>query len=153
MTKELAPVRGVSNQYGARTTGRAIGHLVTDGVFNELTVDVTGQSLSDGIFGQVFIPAGSLVQSAFVEVTEAFVFGGTTPEIAFGTKGSEVTNGVSVTEAEAEAVSTVDITASIQGTWTSALVATEVDVALGGTTPTVDTSVGKARIVVRYIHL
>lgn len=157
MTSEVATIRGVRNIYGTRDTGGALGVIKTAGISNELTADVTGETLtlSGDAFASVKIPANSLVTGAFVEITEAFDLGGTTPTILVGTKGSEVTNGVVVTEAQAEAIGLVDITAALAGTWNEVFFAaeTEVGVILGGTTPTSLAGTGVGRIVVTYIKL
>ena len=144
---------GVNNHYGTRDTGNGIGVIKSEGAYNELSVDITGDMLNNTFRPTVVIPAGSLVVSAFVDVSEVFVLGGTSPVIEVGTAGSEVTNGVSVTEAQAEAVGTVDITAALAGTWGASLAAaTTVGVAMSGTSPT-STSAGKAKVVVRYINV
>jgi hypothetical protein len=153
MSKELDSLRGVSVQYGARETGRAIGKLQSGGGRVRQAFDITGQLLNDGIHGVVKIPAGALVESAYVEVDEVFVLGGTTPTILVGTEGSEVTNGCVISEAQAEAASTYDISGTLTGTWAAGLAAdTEVSVALGGTSPTASATAGKARVVVEYVY-
>jgi len=144
---------GVNNHYGTRETGNGIGVIKTEGAYNELSVDITGDMLNNTFRPAMVIPAGSLIVSAFVDVSEVFVLGGTSPVIEVGTAGSEVTNGVSVTEAQAEAVGTVDITAALAGTWAASLAAaTTVGVAMSGTSPT-STSAGKAKVIVRYINV
>lgn len=155
MSTETMRIRGVSQQYGARDTGRTLGVIVTEGISNEVTVDVTGTNLTDLIYPEVFIPKGAIMTAAYFETTEVFVLGGTTPTILVGTKGSEVTNGLVVTEAQAEAVGADDITATLTGTWTAATslaAQTEVGIAFGGTTPT-STDVGKIRITIVYKKL
>ena len=153
MTVEIATIRGVRNNYGTRSKGGGIGFIKTSGISNELSVDVTGDSLTVGgeAFAEVKIPAGSIITGAWVEVTEAFTLGGTSPTILVGTAGSEATNGAVVSEAQAEAVGTVDITAALAGTWNEATLAAEtsVGVVLGGTSPT-SAATGSARIVVTY---
>ena len=153
MTYEANTGLNVNNHYGPRVTGNGIGVIKTEGAYNELSVDITGDMLNNTFRPEVVIPAGSLVVEAFVDVSEVFVLGGTAPVIEVGTAGSEVTNGVSVTEAQAEAVGTVDITAALAGTWAASLAAaTTVGVAMSGTSPT-STSAGKAKVVVRYINV
>jgi hypothetical protein len=156
MSFETTPLRGVRQNYGTRNTGYALGVVKTEGSSNELSVDITGETLANNAFAKVVIPAGSIVTNAYFETTEAFDLGGTTPTILVGTKGSEATNGVVVAEAEAEAIGSGDITASLQGTWAagSGLAAdTEVGVALGGTTPTVDAALGDITVTVVYKKL
>ena len=144
---------GVNNHYGARNTGNGIGTIKTEGAYNELAVFVTGEMLNNSFRPEVILPKGALVMEAFIDVSEAFSFGGTSPTIEVGTSGSEATNGVTTTKTQAEAIGTKDITSAIAGTWGSGLTAaTAVGVAMGGTSPTA-TSAGKARVVVRYINV
>jgi len=145
---------GVSNHYGARTIGGAIGTIKSEGAFSELSINITGEMLNSSFRPEVVLPAGSLPVEAFVDVSEAFILGGTSPAIVVGTSASEGTNGCEVDEATAEAVGTEDITASLTGTWAASLAAdTVVGVALGGTSPTATATAGRARLVVRYINL
>jgi len=154
MSYENSAGLNVHNHYGQRPIGGGAGHIKTEGAYKELTVDITGESLNSTFLPTIVIPAGALPVSAFVDVSEVFVLGGTTPAIEVGTSGSEVTNGVTVTEAQAEAVGTVDITAAFAGTWGASLAAaTTVGVALSGTTPTATATAGKAKVVVRYISV
>lgn len=156
MSVETMPIRGVRQQYGERFTGRALGVIKTEGISNELTVDVTGETLNDLSYAEVKLPAGSIITAAYFETSEVFVLGGTTPAIEVGTSGSEATNGVTVTEAQAEAVGADDITAALSGTWAAgaALAAeTTVGIAFSGTTPTATTGVGKLRVTIVYKKL
>ncbi len=153
MAVELGTIRGVRNIYGTRETGGAVGIIKTEGISNELTVDVTGDVLNDLLIATVVIPAGSILQAAYFETTEVFVLGGTTPALEIGTSGSEATNGVTVTEAQLEAVGADDITAALAGTWAAAgaLAAdTTVGIAFSGSTPTATRGLGKARVVIEY---
>ncbi len=144
----------VNNHYGPRPTGNGVGVIKTEGAYNELSVDVTGEMLNNTFRPTVVIPAGSLIVEAFVDISEEFDLGGTTPTILVGTATSEVTNGLVVSETLAEAVATTDITSTLTGTWDASLAAaTTVGVVLGGTTPTADATVGKGKIVVRYINV
>jgi len=151
MSTEVTTIRGVRQTYGTREPGGAIGVVKTEGISNELTVDFDSVSLSDDAFATVVIPAGSIPVAAYVEITEAFVMGGTSPTILVGTSGSEATNGCVISEALGEAIGAADITATLAGTWDNAglAAATTVGVALGGTSPTI-TSVGKGRVTVVY---
>ena len=148
---------GVHNHYGPREVKGSVGIMNTEGAMNELVVDLDGAMVSAEEFPlqAPIIPAGSRITDAYLEVSEAFVLGGTTPVIEVGTATSEATNGVSVTEAQAEAVGTYDLTAALAGTWagtTGLVAATTVGIDLGGTSPT-STSAGKARLVVRYVRV
>ncbi len=148
---------GVHNHYGPREVGKGVGVTKTSGFMNELTLDIDGDMVGAEEFALLapVIPAGSRIEDVFVEVSEAFVLGGTAPIIEVGTEGSEATNGFSTTEAQAEAVGTYDLTSALSGTWASAtgLAAdTTLGIALAGTTPTV-TSAGKMRVVIRYVKV
>jgi hypothetical protein len=99
------------------------------------------------------LPAGAVVKNVYVEVQEAFVLGGTTPTILLGTDTSEVTNGFVISEAQAEAVATYDVTGTLTGTWAAPLAAeTTVGLAMGGTSPT-STTAGKAKVIVEYVSV
>ena len=155
-TVELGTIRGVRNIYGGRDTGNSLGIIKTDGISNELTVDVTGDVLNDLLVAEVKIPARSILVAAYFETTEVFVLGGTTPALEVGTSGSEATNGVTVTEAQLETVGADDITAALAGTWAAgaALAAeTTVGIAFSGSTPTATRGAGKARVTIQYKKL
>ncbi len=129
------------------------GVVRTAGNKNELVVEFSGNDINDDDFQKAIVPAGSLVVDAYVEISEVFALGGTTPTINVGTDGSEGTNGVEISEAEAEALGTVDISASIAGTWAASLASdTTVSIALDGTTPTV-TDAGHAKVVIGYVKM
>ena len=148
---------GVFNFFGPRKVGEEnIGIVKTEGAYNELIIDVDGafinKVITDGTSKNLAIgklPAGIKIKEVILEVDTVFVVGGTSPTFLVGTEGSEATNGVSFTEAQAEAVGTV-VNTTFAGTWAAKLAAeTQVGFALGGTTPTL--SGGKARIIIRYI--
>lgn len=145
----------VSNHYGARDTGKTVGVSKTEGFVNELTINIDGDMVTAGAYALLApsLPAKSIVEDVYMEVTEAFVLGGTTPVIDIGTESTEATNGFTITEAQAEAVGMYDLTSALAGTWAAGLAAdTTVGLLLGGTSPTV-TSAGKAKIVIRYVAL
>ena len=147
----------VHNHYGPRDTGKTQGVIKSEGVYDELTFDLDGTMVGNEAFPLIapLIPAGSRIKEVFVEVSEVFVLGGTTPVIEVGTEGSEATNGFTVSETIAEAVGMYDLTSALSGTWATSvgLVAdTTVGIDLAGTTPTV-TSAGKARVVIRYVKM
>lgn len=142
----------VSNHYGSRDTGKTQGNIKTEGSMNELTLDIDGTMVGNEAFPLIApsLPAGAVIEDVYAHVTEAFVLGGTTPVIEVGTEGSEATNGVTISEAQAEATGTYDLTSALAGTWAAPLAAaTTVGIDLAGTTPTV-TSAGKMRLVIRY---
>jgi hypothetical protein len=152
MSFENDSLRGVRVQYGPRFPGFASGQYKTEGSAVELTMDVTGEVLNaPDTVADVVVPAGAYIEKAFYETTEVFTLGGTTPAIEIGTNGSEATNGVTVTEAQAEAVGAGDITAQLAGTWDNAALAadTTVGIAMSGTSPTSATT-GKLRVTIVY---
>ncbi len=155
MSFEKTPLRGVTAQYGARKAERAMGNMQSAGAKVELVLDLNADSVTDGLaVADIYIPKGSLIVKAFVEVEEAFALTGTSPAIVVGTEGSEATNGLVVNEATAEAVGTVDITSTLTGTWASSLAAdTKVGFGLSGTSPAATNGVGKARVVVEYLKV
>lgn len=149
---------GVLNHYGERGTQDGVaggGDLPGNGAVKEAVIFIKGEDFGTGTsFDTPYtLPAGSKFLEASVEVTEAFVLGGTTPTIEVGTNSSEVTNyAIGLSEAQAEATGGY-YNSTGGGTWAAALAAdTVVGVALGGTTPTV-TSAGKAKVVIRYIKI
>lgn len=142
----------VNNHYGVRETGKTTGNIKTEGSMNELTLDVDGTMVGNAAYTLVVpkLPAGAIIEDVYAEVSEAFVLGGTTPAIEIGTEGSEATNGFTITEAQAEAAASYDLTSALSGTWAAPLAAeTTLGLALSGTSPTV-TSAGKVRVVIRY---
>ena len=152
MSKENSAGLGVNNRYGPfLIPDGVVGVIKTEGAVNELTLEFSGKNINDDVILGT-LPAGAKPLEAYVEIEEVFALGGTTPIIEVGTDGSEVTNGVSIAEATAEATGTTVIT-TFAGTWANALTAnTNVSVALSGTSPTV-TDAGKARVVVRYVKV
>lgn len=146
----------VHTEYGVRVTGGNVGPLLTDGNLQELILDFTGQTFVD--IGEqlslaaTFIPAGAVIRKAVLWTKTAFTLTGTTPTILIGTFGTEVTNGVVITAAQAQAVGFYDITASQTGTWAAATplaARTKLGMALGGTTPTLSV-IGEARVTITY---
>lgn len=152
MALESTSGLNVKNFYGPRDTGGATGITKTEGIKNEMTLEIDATLAENGVFVEDFvIPAGSLILNAYIDVSEAFALGGTAPTILVGTDGSEVTNGLVVSEAVAEATGVADLTSTLTGTWGAKLAAaTTVGIALGGTSPTI-TEAGKAKLVVEYI--
>jgi hypothetical protein len=150
MSFEADATRGVKNHYGPRTTGKGLGRIRTAGSEVELTVDLTGDSIGSLLNGDVYLPAGALPTEWFLDVSEAFsVSAAATLDI--GTDGSEATNGLEITEALLEAVGTTK-SSTFAGTWAASLAAeTLVGHALTGTVS--DDTIGKARLVIRYINV
>lgn len=146
-------VTDVNNHYGQREVGGAKGNVKTEGAMNEMVIDFDGLEASNGLFHlgpDLKLPAGAVVEDVYLKVGSAFTLGGTTPTILIGTNGSEVTNGFVISEAQAEAAGTYDVTGTLTGTWASPLAAeTTVGIALGGTSPT-SASTGRGKVIIRY---
>jgi hypothetical protein len=149
-------VTTVNNQYGSRDTGDTNGVSKTEGFINELTIDINGGNVGAGAYALLAptLPAGAIIEDVYMEVTEVFVLGGTTPVIDVGTETSEATNGFTITEAQAEALGSYDLTSALSGTWAAPLAAaTTVGVLLGGGGSNTVTAAGKAKLVIRYAKL
>ena len=151
---------GVNNQYGVRTTGGSVGEEHVYGAYHVLKIDLTGQSINDAVGGfipPVVLPKGALIRRAILRVDEAFAISGTSPTVQIGSAGSVAANGIVLTEAELEAVGTKVPASAGAGTWsatsaTGLTAAAKVAIALGGTSPVVDSTVGKATLVLEYVH-
>lgn len=145
----------VAQHYGRREVHKDSGSVQTEGTLKELSMTIDGAMITAEAFPLLVpkLPAGTIVKNVFVEVLEVFVVGGDSATINVGTEGSENTNGFEVTEAQAEATGTYDVTASLQGTWAAPLAAeTTIGLDMDGTTPTI-TSAGKMRVVVQYVDM
>lgn len=142
-------VNGVKNFYGPRDRFPAsVGSVKTEGTSKELVFNFTGENYARVAHT---LPAGAIVRAAFVEITEVFALGGTTPTINIGISGSHGTNYVAeVSEAQAEALGTyVSTPAGSLAVATPTTAAHALVVALDGTTPTIGLG-GQAKVVVRY---
>lgn len=149
-------VSNVHNRYNGQKLGEQIGVNHSDTAVTEITMTITGeQLLRDVATGDAFLlaptlPVGAVLGDVIVQVKEAFVLTGTTPTILIGTQGSEVTNGFVISEAQAEAVGTYNVTGTKTGTWANPIAAAAlVGVALGGTTPVV-TAAGRMDVYIKY---
>lgn len=147
----------VNNHYGPFNTGKTNGVIGTVGGVNEMTIDLDGDMVTAEAFPLLApsLPAYSRITAVYWEVEEAFVLGGTSPVIEVGTEGSEATNGVTITESQAETVGVYDLTAALAGTWAAAAgftSAVTVGIDLAGTSPT-STSAGKGRLVIQYVKV
>lgn len=144
---------GVPAFYGTRTALEGLGgHIKTEGAKKEMVIEFAGTNINDGVMDSVVtLPANALVTAAYVDVNEAVTMTGTSPTILIGTNGSEVTNGLVISEAQAEAAGVYDIYSTATGTWAAGLLSdTSVSVALGGTSPTI-TNDGRIKVVVEYV--
>lgn len=145
----IEQVNGVKNYYGPRNRYEAVvGSVKTEGASKELVFNFTGENYAKVAHT---LPAGAIIRASFVEVTEAFVLGGTTPTINIGVSGSHGTNYVAeLSEAQAEAIGTyVSTPAGSLAVATPTTAALAIVVALDGTLPTI-TNAGQAKVVVRY---
>lgn len=145
--------QNVHNHFGPRDSGKTQGVNRTAGAVRELIIDFDGEMVGAAGFPLIApkLPAKAIIEDVYLEIFEAFVLGGTTPAIEFGTEGTEATNGVTITKAQAEAVAAYDLTSALSGTWAAPLAAeTTVGIALSGTTPTV-TDAGRGKLVIRYV--
>jgi hypothetical protein len=152
----------VHNHYGVRDTGGAVGVESTSGSKHTLRIDLTGQSINDAVGGfmpKVVVPKGARFLGGHLRVDEVFVVTGTTPVVEVGAKGTEATNGVTLTEAQLEALGTYDVSAALAGTWatnaaTGTAAAAQVGIVLGGTdTPAVAKGSGKATLVLEFLNV
>ena len=147
----------VTQHFGQRETGDTHGVAKTEGHINQLVLNLDGTMVGNEAFplGALppKLPAKVDIRAVWIDVTEAFVLGGTSPVIEVGTEGSEATNGFTISEAQAEATGIYDVTSALSGTWASPLAAaTTVGIDLAGTSPTV-TSAGKLKVVIEYVEL
>ena len=142
------------NNYGTRDGFGADGKYLTDGIATELAIEFTGADINNGVAQLIknVIPKNALITRVIARVKQAFVLGGTTPTILIGTNGSEATNGVSISSAQAGALAMVGPLTQ-NGTWSTELAAdTIVNVTLGGTSPTV-TSAGRLEAIITYVEV
>jgi hypothetical protein len=144
---------GVNNFSGPRTALEGMGgHVKTEGAKKQMVLEFAGTNINDGVMDSVVtLPANALVVAAYADIEEAVTMTGTTPTILIGTNGSEVTNGLVISEAQAEAAGVYDVSGTLTGTWAAGLLTdTAVSVTLGGTTPTV-TNDGHIKVVIEYV--
>jgi len=154
MTIETDATRGVKNYYGTRSTdeARVSGEISNSGGSHVLEVAFRAKD-DQYLLVSGTIPAGSVIRETIVEIKEAFAVGGTTPTINLGTDGSAATNGVPISEAQAEAIGVYAPAAG--GTWAQGAVLaadTAIAIELGGTSPTL-TEVGHAVVKVFYDNM
>ena len=148
----------ISNHYGPRKSRQSKGVVKTEGVMNELSIEFTGQEVSDGAFVLIApeIPAGSAITDVWLHTKEVFTLGGTTPVVDIGTEGSEATNGFTMSEADLENVGYVWMTDDLSGTWDAEapLAAdTTVGILLGGGGSNTSAATGLAEVIIRYARV
>lgn len=144
---------GVSNQYGVRPTNNAIGAEKSLGGIQILKIQFTGESLNEVFMPPVVLPRGARPLRYVLRVDEVFSLGGTSPTVIFGGT-APATNGVVLSQAELQALGTRVPASAGTGTWsttgTGTTAAERVNKALGGTTPTVSPTQGRATLFVEY---
>jgi len=142
---------GVNNHYGPRAIGPGAGVVGTLGREVELVIDLNGEVVTNGgpLLVDYTIPAGSIIEKAYLVVTEAATFGNADNVVDVGTDTSEATNGFTITDAQLIAVATVDLTSELSGTWAAPLAAdTTVGTVVSGTTASM--TGGKAKVIIKY---
>ena len=142
---------GVHNHYGPRKNGPGAGVIGTQGREVEASIDLTGEAVTAGgpILVDFTIPAGAVIDQAFLVVTEVAVFGNADNVVDVGTDTSEATNGFTMTNDMFEALGTYDVTAELSGTWAAPLAAdTKVGFAVSGTTAAM--TGGVAKVIIKY---
>ena len=147
---------GVSNFYGPRNTGGSVGSEATDNSIREYSIAFTGESLNSAFLPPVVLPRGAKFLRAVLRVDEAFALTGTNPTVIFGGT-APATNGIVLTKAELEAIGSKAPASTGTGTWavasaTGTTAAERITKALGGTTPAVSPTVGKATLTVEFIN-
>lgn len=157
MSYENTAGLSVNTQYGTRNTGGAIGVERSQDSIGRLVIQFTGESLASGFMPPAVMPKGARVLRYFLDVDEVFVVTGTSPTVIFGGT-APATNGVVLTEAELEATGSKVPASAGTGTWstssaTGTTAAEKVAKALGGTTPAVASTQGKATLVVEYVNV
>lgn len=147
----------VTNHFGQRDTGDTHGAAPSAGHLRQYVINLDGSMVSNEAFplGALppRLPAKIDIRNVWLDVTEVFVLGGSTPVVEVGTEGTEATNGVTLSESALENLGISDQTSNLAGTWAAPLQnATVVGIDLAGTSPT-STSAGKAKLVIEYVEL
>jgi len=141
----------------------SVGVVDQPGHERELVLVLDGEKFTAGVyqFQETHrLPVGAIPLYAHAEVSEAFVLGGTTPTIQIGSTTSSAGIPVapaigssataifgSLAEASAEALGTYTLT--VTATPLTATTAGNLQVTLGGATPTV-TAAGRVKLVIGY---
>jgi hypothetical protein len=154
MSYGLDSVRPVHTQYGARATGGGVGTDHSQTKFNRLIVEFTGESLASGFVPPASLRNGVTVLSALLQVTEAFSVASSSV-LEIGEDGAEVTNGVSITEANLESVGVTNVSAGLAGEWAvGSKVTGPIDLGITFSAGSVsNTAIGKAQLIIEYVDL
>lgn len=147
---------GVYSSYGKRDTGGTVGVETGDGSTRDYSIAFTGASINSGFLPPVSLPKGTKFVKAVLRVDEAFSITGTSPTVIFGGT-APATNGIVLTEAELEAVGTKTPASTGTGTWavgsaTGTSAAEKITKTLGGTTPVVAATQGKATLILTFVN-
>jgi hypothetical protein len=146
---------GFRVQYGRRLTNDEanFGFNREIGPDKYMVAELRGSDFTSGTYTgpTIVVKAGATVREVTAEVLEVFVLGGTTPVINIGVSGTEGTNRFAqLSQAQAQALGTYAITpAGTLAANTPLAADSTINVALGGTSPTVTTA-GRVRVYVRY---
>lgn len=149
---------GLRVHFGTRASGDEanFGTYGDVGTQKELVFELKGSDFASGVYTgpTLSLKAGFTWRSGIAEVTEAFVLGGTTPTINVGISSTETTNrAAQLSEAQAEALGVYNMAGAGTLAANTPLAAdSTLNIALGGTSPTVTTA-GKVRITVKYDDL
>ncbi len=145
------------NVMGPRQSGGPSGVLKVEGSIEQLVVSLAGDELNDvlGPLTPQYLPAGSTIRDVYWDTETVFTLTGTSPTILVGTKSSEVTNGLVISQAVAQSANTARLTSTLTGTWavnTPLQARTQIGFAIGGTGgPTVD-RLGKGRLTIEFFR-
>lgn len=147
---------GVYSSYGKRDTGGTVGVETSDGSTSDYSFAFTGASVNSGFLPPVVLPKGAKFVKAFLRVDEAFSLGGTSPTVIFGGT-APATDGIVLSKTELEAVGSKVPSSTGTGTWavgsaTGPLTAQKITKTLGGTTPTVSATQGKATLILTFVN-
>lgn len=151
-------VENVHNQFGPRDVGGTVGVLKVEGMDEELVIDFDAGYFAEGFIGarEFVLPGGAIIKDVYVDVEKAFALTGTTPTVRIGTKGSEATNGATLTKAQLESTGSYNVTSSLAGTWdaeTPLAANTTIGFATAGTDAAVGAAGGKARVTIRFYRV
>lgn len=147
---------GVNNFFGRRDTGGSVGVEHSKDSVHQLSIAFTGASLASSFLPPVYVPKGAQFKRAILRVDEVFVVTGTSPTLIFGGT-APATNGIVLTEAELEAVGTKTPASTGTGTWaqasaTGTTASEKVTKTLGGTSPAVAATSGKATLILEFVN-
>lgn len=143
---------GVTNQYGARNTGGAVGLEQSQNSEFIVSVDLTGEMLNSGYVAPAYVPKGAKLVKAILRVDEVFVVSAAGTVAIGGTAPG--TNGIVLTEAQLEALGTKDVSSVAIGTWaTASAVGTSASEKITrAITGTVGATSGKATLVMEFFY-